>query len=100
MNHLDNSVQMLKWNVKCQAQCEGILCLTFHSISVCTHCSKKSQNADKKFFCGISDHQSSVDSLVYMYIQTSTWIRKWILNKCFGMKCSCAKLDCDIYLTF
>ena len=43
MNCLDNSVQMLESNVKFQAQCEGILCMIFHSISVCAHFSKKSK---------------------------------------------------------
>ena len=49
-NGLENAVQMLQWSVKFQAQCEGILCLTFHSITDCAQCNKKGEMLTKGFW--------------------------------------------------
>ena len=58
-------MQMLAWNVKFWAQRMKVSCPTFHSISVCAHCSTKSE-CRQKVFGPPYDDCSSTDSHVYM----------------------------------
>ena len=51
MKSMDNSVQMLEWNVKFWAQCQDLVPNFSFYISLCTM-QQKSQNADKKVFVG------------------------------------------------
>ena len=99
----------------------GIFCLTLTSITDCAQCSRKSQNADKRFLiptviiwskyspvytkgrgfrvCFLFDKEENTDTLkpfVLLCIQRSTWIGKWTVRKVDWIKSQCAKLDCDI----
>ena len=58
-------------------ECQGILCLTFHSISICTHCSKKSKWWQKIFV----DDRSSIDSLIYMKRRGSLSVLFWTYSE-------------------
>ena len=62
-NGLDNAVQMLQWNVKFWAQCEVILCLTYHSITDYAQFNKNGEMLTKGFW--ISDDWLSIDNIVY-----------------------------------
>ena len=116
-----DSVQMLAWNGKFQAQRVKVSCLTLHSISVWAHCStQKSKCREKVLVHFYDDHfhwqsclhekqrvleyrvfdvllgKGTLELSMTLCIQTSTWIRKWIFKEVLCQAFGCWWYSSDI----
>ena len=74
---MDNSVQMVEWNVKFQAQRVKGFSAWLYILYQFVHIAAKSQNADKKFFVGF---MMTALWLTVMF----TWKEEGIRASCFG----------------